>query len=738
MPAQPNVPYSPFPSVAPTTSSGNDYISARATPAAFGADVGQGLERAGAQGEQVGQKVTELAMQFKQMQIATDQLEATTAASKDLGVLESKFRQLSGNNATAALPQYQNAVQDVQKKYAGNFTGTAQLGFMRDFRSLADRTELGMGIHAGTEAKRAHLGALEGSISAEQANLARDLSTTGTLPNFSTLTDRAITLSSEMGYSKEEADAFVQKTVGDAVQQMVQISVGSSDPNSFNRSDRAQHIFQQALKMNAPGTDLPLLGPQHIGAIEQQLQNVRYTDTLRQQASEARIDRERDKAAATTRVNITHGVADDLARMKDGLAPSYVAGLTPEKIKEADPNNTGWADDQLSTVSAIQEAGGLIARFPSMSPQDITTAVQSAKPDPDSQNYAKDAKVYSVLQTAANGALETMASDPAQWVLASPSSHPEVTTAWQAVQTQKDPAQYSQAFGQYAQQMLGTQEALGIPVNMRSVLPENVAKNMAGSVMANPENAPTVLKGMQQQYGSAWPQVWKDMVSKGELPTAYQAVASLDNERDGALLAQWIGGGKDTKRNVADLVGGDIVYKDINSTVDSDPSLRDLGRSLYSSGASQQMVGDIIASVKDLAYAKAARGETTPALAAIQSFTNQYDFSLPGGARIPAKNADTIITNANDFLDNLSIDKMTLPEVYGKEGMPSKDDYINVIKAAPTWITNQTGDGLLLVDPYGRIVRGPNGQTLTMPFSGYIRQSKPPEQEDGRLAIGLP
>jgi hypothetical protein len=54
--------------------------------------------------------------------------------------------------------------------------------------------------------------------------------------------------------------------------------------------------------------------------------------------------------------------------------------------------------------------------------------------------------------------------------------------------------------------------------------------------------------------------------------------------------------------------------------------------------------------------------------------------------------------------------------------MPKPQEYIDMLKAAPTWITGPKADQLLLVAPGGpggggRIALNANGQPISVPFS---------------------
>jgi hypothetical protein len=48
---------------------------------------------------------------------------------------------------------------------------------------------------------------------------------------------------------------------------------------------------------------------------------------------------------------------------------------------------------------------------------------------------------------------------------------------------------------------------------------------------------------------------------------------------------------------------------------------------------------------------------------------------------------------------------------------PPPQAYIDLVKAAPSWITGPKSDRLILLDPGGRVVNDKNGQPISVPFS---------------------
>ena len=57
-----------------------------------------------------------------------------------------------------------------------------------------------------------------------------------------------------------------------------------------------------------------------------------------------------------------------------------------------------------------------------------------------------------------------------------------------------------------------------------------------------------------------------------------------------------------------------------------------------------------------------------------------------------------------------------VPSIFGKPGQASPQEYVNTLRANPTWITSPKADALWLVDNGGRIVRDQAGKPVAVPF----------------------
>ena len=156
----------------------------------------------------------------------------------------------------------------------------------------------------------------------------------------------------------------------------------------------------------------------------------------------------------------------------------------------------------------------------------------------------------------------------------------------------------------------------------------------------------------------------------------------------------------------------------IRQAVRTDPTIAQFERSLSASGASTSQVDGIVSSVETLAFAKQFyEADGNAAQNAIQSFTGKYEFLPNGGARIPSAVFNATTTNAATALQKITPDTIAVPPLFGQEGMPSQDEYLNLLKTNPTWITSPKEDGLWLMDGQGKVVRDKQGTPFAVPFS---------------------
>jgi hypothetical protein len=100
---------------------------------------------------------------------------------------------------------------------------------------------------------------------------------------------------------------------------------------------------------------------------------------------------------------------------------------------------------------------------------------------------------------------------------------------------------------------------------------------------------------------------------------------------------------------------------------------------------------------------------STLALTVNELITLQYGCSKLADARHKAR-CDTGLTKVKYLLQN------PLPEPRPIEPPVTPQEYLDVVKANPYWINSPRGDSLWLMDPIGRLVRGKEGNPISVPI----------------------
>ena len=291
------------------------------------------------------------------------------------------------------------------------------------------------------------------------------------------------------------------------------------------------------------------------------------------------------------------------------------------------------------------------------------------------------------------------------------------------------PTAGAKGYGAFARASLALQDHLGVLSAAQHVLSAPQAQSMAAALEAPGVDVKGQLDSLKNEWGAeAWPKVFGDMVTLGKLPAMYQGVAVLDDPKDAALLARAIGEGARSGKGWDDLLGnagGKQVSVTLRDAVRNNTTVQTLERSLTSSGASAAQADQMLSAIDTLAYAKQFYNQDPAAAAnAVKAFTDKYFFL--GDARIPTGQAPAVTANAGALLTGPTLDHVPLPAGF-TEGTPddlrhnptalTRADYLQSIRANPTWITSPRGDALWLMDNQARVVRDAKGAPIAVPFN---------------------
>jgi Phage tail lysozyme len=391
-----------------------------------------------------------------------------------------------------------------------------------------------------------------------------------------------------------------------------------------------------------------------------------------------------------------------------------IAQISGEAMRSAQ-----WASPaELSNIIRDVDGGqGVYSQRMKVHADAASTGAGVAGADPNAVTgmYAKQREAASrrldALVKERNSALVGKNADPAQYVM----SHPFVQTAAAQIDPKKP-----ETFADYAQKSLAVQDYLGVPKEDQHILTRGQAVQLASQVMQPGMDAKQAMTKLQQSYGGAWNSVFKDLVSLGNLPAGYQAIATLDNSRDASLLAKWLNEApkdKDIDAILPRQPGAQSPSVAIKNAIQSDPAVTSLVTSLNKQGASVDQVKGVVHSIEQLAYAKSYYDrDPVAAQSAVKSFTDKYEFLPNGGARVPVEIKDKVAEDSRSLLNSLSEQTVAAPAIFGKPGRPAVHEYFDMLKANPTWINSPDASGLWLMDNAGKIVRDHDGKPLSVPF----------------------
>jgi len=149
----PQVPYTPYPTErlhgTPTPE-----VRVPTPSAAFGSAVASSVQELGRRTEQIGGEIFARAVEMQQRANETAVDDLSIRASIEAGQLKAKFNSLEGKDAAAALPKYQQDLEDLHQKYssmAGN--PAVQRAFDHDFKRRVGSMIIDGGAYAAGQTK---------------------------------------------------------------------------------------------------------------------------------------------------------------------------------------------------------------------------------------------------------------------------------------------------------------------------------------------------------------------------------------------------------------------------------------------------------------------------------------------------------------------------------------------------------------------------------------------------------
>lgn len=643
------VPYQGAPETQAPTEAPNDYQNVSTSLATFGGAVAEG-------GQALGQGLVDLSSKLNQAKT----LAASNSYADVVSNQQQQFRQLQGQNAIDALPEFKAGLEQSFQEHEDSLpTVEARNQFAEGTRRFYQGAIETAGIHVGEQTLRLQDEQAQGAIQATRNFTVSNLDTPGALDQgISRIAQQTANYVSGVK-GERDPDAIhaavqgqVSTLAADSV--MAKANQGETLDQQQQAIKSARTLFDTLSKATIPGSpDTPTFTANDLDRLGQTLNYKEYS-------IDQRVERQQEKAAATYRVGIGNVMDNATAMVERGVQIRQPLP-TDGQINAAYPNNPEQAQivrDQRDLLASTSDYLGIL---PEATPAQIAQLRQQTQPDPNQPDtFAKQARLSTALDHALDVRQKALTTDPAGYLV---SSDQDTAKAWQAAQNG------GAAFTAYAHQMQVSQTTIGIPANRQSLLPSYAAKGIAQDIENDPSAAPQKMQQLAGRYGDYWNPVWRDLVQQGGLSPQFQAVGVIDSA-NGAILARALSEPGKSGKDVSELLPKGAAGK-VGDNIKINPQVRSLTQSILRSGGSAAQAVTVENSVTTLAYAGMAykgmnAGDATAA--AVKAFTGQYRFVPDGGARVPAEKFDTVMSNAGATLSGLSTQNIALP---GAAGLPA-------------------------------------------------------------------
>ncbi|RWN59625.1 hypothetical protein [Mesorhizobium sp.] len=430
-------------------------------------------------------------------------------------------------------------------------------------------------------------------------------------------------------------------------------------------------------------------------------------------ARQASSQQEQNAAAYTS------GLSDYIASLRDGREADregkYSADALYTSLSTAQAST---AQQQIDQARAYGQDKNAIAFASPAEVQSMFAEREAALDTPAGAGFRQGASDLSGLAAVYKARNEALLADPAVYV----AQQPAIAAAFKSMAAnQQDP----QAARAYATATLTEQNRLGVPADKQRILPEQTAADYVARFndqSGGSQNAATLMRSLEAQWGSNWPKVFGELAATKQLPGTALVVGAMnrpDQARDAEALAAA------AKIGTTDLEKA--VTSETKKTVSNavDTALADFNGTLVNNGASGAATYNTF---REATYQLAlfyARHED-PSEAASRAYAGVLGrkYAFQDTYRVPSEyDAGEVGSGAETILENLSADGLRLP-FSGMDDEQTRAVYLRQIQAHGFWITNRDESGLTLMDEAGGAVVGKDGKPLSFTWAA-LTSNKP-------------
>jgi hypothetical protein len=268
------------------------------------------------------------------------------------------------------------------------------------------------------------------------------------------------------------------------------------------------------------------------------------------------------------------------------------------------------------------------------------------------------------------------------------------------------PAEKAQIFNEYANAQFALQKRLGVPENKRHVLTEEEAMKQSKAIMESSDPKKGIDE-MRAIYGDRFHQIFKDVVSLGNLPSKFESLTHLDAQNadvvSGMIKSEAEAKPNEHRRMMEGLLGKDRAV--VVDAVRTDPNVVKLMDSMVGRRMSDPECKEKLDTITLLAEGRMIKFHESAATAAeeaAKAFTKDYEF-IDNNVAIPASKYESVMAESRDRMSFLDSSNIIVPESVSSQGR-DKEGYIRDIQAGSSWVSTKDGDGMYLVDHWGNPV----------------------------------
>lgn len=410
---------------------------------------------------------------------------------------------------------------------------------------------------------------------------------------------------------------------------------------------------------------------------------------------EARM-RVRDAGASQDAIDLAQSSVKSIIETGQHLSPDLEAqiktGLTPREFERY--------QSQVARADEVYRATGDMATLP---PGDMVSRIEKLRPQGGDPDFADKEAAYSTALQRYTQVMNARRQDPG---LAVRQAFPDVAQAWQQYEGAQGPDQ-SKALQNALSMSQKAQTALGIPITQQRLMPDEMARSIAGQIRgAAPEKAAQTLNGVAQQFGSYWPKAFRQMSRL--LDPASKVAATIDDSATAALLIETSRQPQAELEKTLGLTG--TAKTAMLTQIQNDENWKDLAYSLGQRQGGSQTANDIFQAVQTLALGRMRafqEDQTTATDKAIKAIIgDKYDFAYSSNGqafRVPKGHDFARIQGAaRDVLDTLAPDGIDVPGLlHGQTRADGLDKYMSAVHRNGYFVTNDDETGVILYNERG-------------------------------------